>query len=61
MFTLFEELNLYVYHSLRGVVLDGVIWCLQPVIHDTRKFGLLRIYLAAATCVACRRWYGISD
>ena len=54
-------MNLYVYHSLRGVVLDAVIWCLQPLIHDTDCYGLFRIYLAAATCEACRRWYRIPD
>ena len=28
MLTLFEEINLYAYHSLRGMGLDIVIWCL---------------------------------
>ncbi|HXV77020.1 MAG TPA: hypothetical protein VD788_11955 [Candidatus Polarisedimenticolaceae bacterium] len=61
MLTLFEELNLYVYHSLRGLVLDVVIWCLHPLIYDGRQYGLFRIYLAAVTCKACRSWYGIVD
>ena len=59
MLTLFQELNLYVYHSLRGIGLDFVIWCLGPVIDETRDYGLLRYYLAAATCEVCRSWYGI--
>jgi hypothetical protein len=61
MLTLFEEMNLYVYHSLRGVAFDLVIWCLHPLIHDSRKYGLFRVYLAAVTCKACRSWYRISD
>jgi hypothetical protein len=61
MLTLFEELNLYAYHRLRGALLDVVIWCLHPLIHDTRQYGLVRLYLAAATCKACRSWYRIRD
>jgi len=61
MLTLFEEMNLYVYHSLRGAVLDVVIWCLKPLIEDTETYGLFRFYLAAVTCEACRRWYRIPD
>ena len=61
MLPVFQELNLYVYHSLRGMVLDVVIWCLGPVVDDTREYGLFRYYLAAATCKACRRWYHIED
>lgn len=61
MLTVFEEFNLWVYHTLRGIVLDGVIWCLGPVIDDSREYGLLRLYLAAATCKACRTWYHIPD
>lgn len=61
MLGLFEELNLYAYHTLRGVVLDLVIWCLGPAVDDTREYGLLRLYLAAATCKACRVWYRIPD
>jgi len=61
MLTLFEEINLYAYHSLRGMGLDVVIWCLGPVIDDSREYGLVRLYLAAATCKACRSWYRIPD
>jgi len=57
----FEELNLVLYHNLHGIGLDIVIWCLGPVIDDSREYGLLRTYLAAVTCRACRSWYGIGD
>jgi hypothetical protein len=53
----FEELNAYAYHSVRGALLDVVIWCLGPYVDDTRDYGLLRIYLARATRSAVRRWY----
>ena len=52
----FEEINLYVFHSLQGVFYDFVIWCLGPLVDDTRPYGLFRCYLAAATRGACRRW-----
>jgi len=61
MLTPFEERNLYVYHCLRGVCLDVVIWCLGPLVDETRPYGVLRTYLAAATCRACRSWYGITE
>ena len=61
MLTNFQELNLYAYHAVRGVVLDLVIWCLGPVVDDSREYGLFRFYLAVATCKACRTWYRIPD
>jgi hypothetical protein len=61
MFTPFEEFNLYVYNSLRGLILDLVIWCLGPFVDESREYGCLRLYLAVATCKACRSWYRISD
>ena len=61
MLTPFEEVNLFAYHTLRGLVLDFVIWCLGPVIDDSREYGLVRLYLAAATCKACRSWYRIHE
>lgn len=61
MLTLFEEFNLYAYNSLRGLGFDAVIWCLGPVIDDSREYGVFRLYLAAATRKACRKWYGIAD
>jgi hypothetical protein len=51
----FEEMNAYVYHSVRGVMLDVVIWCLGPYVDATRAYGLPRIYLARATRVVVRR------
>jgi len=59
MFSPFEDLNLYAYHRLRCVLLDLVIWCLGPVVDDTRPYGRVRHCLAVATCQACRRWYRI--
>ena len=59
MLTPFEDLNLYVYHRARCVLLDGVIWCLGPVVDDSRAYGILRLCLAVATCRACRSWYRI--
>jgi len=53
----FEELNLYVYHSACGVFYDFVIWCLGPFVDDTREYGLVRCYLAAATRRVCKHWF----
>ena len=61
MYTRFEELNLHVYHSARGLVYDGVIWCLGPLVDESRKYGLLRLYLAAATYRICRRVLRVED
>jgi len=55
----FEELNAYVYHSARGAVLDVFIWCLGPYVDDTREYGLLRVYLAQGTRSILRRWYTV--
>ena len=52
----FEELNLFVYHTLRGVVFDGIIWCLGPFVDDVREYGRFRCYLALATRYCCRTW-----
>ena len=59
MLSQFEELNLYAYYTLRGALLDLVIWCLGPVVDRTRSYGAVRRCLAVATCHACRKWYGI--
>ena len=56
MLSAFEELNLYVYNSVRGMVLDLVIWCLGPLVDESRPYGLFRQYLAFATTKVCRRW-----
>lgn len=53
----FEEINAYVYHSMRGVFLDGLIWCLGPYVDETREYGLFRLYLARATCTILRSFY----
>jgi hypothetical protein len=52
----FSEINAYVYHSARGVVLDVVIWCLGPFVDDTLEYGLLRVVLARGTRAVLRRW-----
>ena len=57
----FDELNLYVYHSIRGLFFDAVIWCLGPLVDDDQEYGLLRCYLAAATRWACRSWLARHD
>ena len=57
----FDELNLFVYNSARNVVLDGVIWCLGPMVDDSREYGWFRICLAAATRQVCRRLLRVED
>lgn len=55
MYTTFEEMNLYVYHSIRAAFLDAVIWCLGPVVDDSRPYGFARCCLAIFTRSVCRR------
>ena len=50
----FEEVNEYVYHSVRGAFFGGVIWCLGPVVDDTRDYPAYRMWLAAVTYRVCR-------
>jgi hypothetical protein len=59
MLSTFEEINLYVYYSVQGVFLDGVIWCLGPLADETREYGMLRQYLAVATVKVCRSYLRI--
>ncbi len=54
MYGRFAELNLYVYNSARGAVFDAVIWCLGPVVDDSRSFGYFRNLLAFVTLRLCR-------
>ena len=61
MRTEFDELNAYVYHVARGVVLDGVIWCLGPYVDDSRPYGRVRCAVARWTRTLVRRWYRIAD
>jgi len=61
MHTGFEEANLFAYHAIRGVLYDVIIWCLAPVIDDSRRYGRVRFYLAALTCTACRRLMRIEE
>jgi hypothetical protein len=56
MQTSFEELNLYAYNALRNVAYDLLIWCLAPLIDDSREYSLARLYIAALACGICRRW-----
>jgi hypothetical protein len=61
VYSWFEELNLHVYNSARGLVYDCVIWCLGPLIDDSREYGLFRLYLAAVTYRICRRLLKVED
>lgn len=54
MHTGFEDYNLYVYNSIRGLFLDLVIWCLGPLVHESHDYGIFRHYLAFATVKVCR-------
>ena len=54
MYGRFGELNLYVYNAARGAVFDVVIWCLGPVVDDSRSYGYFRSLLAALTIRVCR-------
>ena len=51
----FEETNAFVYHSLRGALLDVVIWCLGPYVDDAPEYGRLRLWLARTTRSVVRR------
>ena len=57
----FDELNLHIYDSARGIFLDAVIWCLGPVVDDSREYGVFRLYLAAATYRVCRHVLRVED
>ena len=57
----FAEINEYVYHSVRGVFFGGVIWCLGPVVDDSRNYAWPRMWLAAATYRVCRRVLRVED
>jgi len=50
----FGEVNEYVYHSARGAFYGGVIWCLGPVVDDSRDYPRVRIWLAELTYRVCR-------
>jgi hypothetical protein len=58
MFSDFEDFNAYVYHSLRALVFDVVIWCLGPYVDDTQTYGWVRLHLAHVTCSIVRRVIG---
>ncbi len=57
----FSEVNAYIYHSARNLFYDGVIWCLAPLIEDSRSFGRVRIIIATVTCTICRRVLRVED
>ena len=50
----FGEVNAYVYHSARGAFFDAVIWCLGPIVDDSRDYSRFRVGLARATYHVCR-------
>jgi hypothetical protein len=57
LYTDFEDLNLYVYNSAHGALLDGVIWCLGPYVDRQARYGPFRLCLAWATRTILRRCY----
>ena len=57
----FQELNLFAYHTVCGVFYDCVIWCLGPIVDDSREYRLFRYYLAAITRKLCLRLLVGSD
>lgn len=57
----FAEANAYVYHTARGAFYDLVIWCLGPVVDDSREYPAWRMWLAAATFRICRRVLRVQD
>lgn len=59
MYSDFEEINLTLYYSLCASVLGLLIWCLGPVVDDSRDYGVFRLCLARLTCSAARKYYGI--
>ena len=56
MYSEFEELNAYVYHSAKGLLFDVLIWCLGPYVEDAQSYGLTRRFLARVTRGAVRSW-----
>lgn len=56
MYSDFEDLNAYVYHSARGVVFDALIWCLGPYVDASRGYGCFRVLLARFTKTVVRWW-----
>ena len=61
MHTQFQDLNAYVYYSMQGILLDGLIWCLGPFVCDSREYSSFRIRLALLTRSLVRRWCRITD
>jgi hypothetical protein len=61
VYTDFEDINAYVYHSARSAWLDVLIWCLGPYVDGSRDYGVLRLYLAHAVRAVLRRWFRIED
>jgi hypothetical protein len=61
MYDRFTEANLDAFDALHGVFLDAVIWCLGPVVDETKDYGLARRCLAVATCSLCRCVLDVED
>ncbi len=57
----FAEVNAYIYHTMRAAFYGGVIWCLGPVVDDSREYARYRIWLATVTCEICRRLLRLKD
>ena len=61
MLSAFEELNLFAYHTACGAFYAFVIWCLGPIVDESREYGLFRCYLAVLTRKLCLRLLVKSD
>lgn len=59
MHSSFEEANLFVFHAVKNVFYDGVIWCLGPLVDESRAYGWMRCALALATRKVCRFYIGL--
>ncbi len=57
----FAEVNAYIYHSARGLFYDVVIWCLGPVVDDSRDYPRYRKWLASVTYRVCRAFIRVES
>ena len=51
------EANLLAYHRLRSAIFDIIIWCLGPLVDESRPFSVGRRWLARVTCMVCRPYF----
>jgi hypothetical protein len=60
-YTGFAEVNEFIYHSARSLFYDVVIWCLGPVVDDSRDYSVPRLWIASITYHVCRRVLRVHD